>query len=427
MAHSPDQTPLPGASRAGAAPPASARVAGYLLERLLGSGANSAVYRAIDERLGRRVALKVFSDTLTPQTRERFLREVGQVRDLQHPNLVMVYSAGENLGVAWAAMELMSASLSHELLQRGRFSANDLRAVVRDACLGLDAVRARGIMHRDIKPSNLLRGGDGTVKVADFGLANDLSRELNLAATDAVLGTAWYVSPEQAAGNAVGVASDLYSLGATLYHLAAGRPPFDSANALDVIIRHAIEPAPPLPEDVPAAMTRLITWLLDKDPAKRPRDYHAVLSALDDGEPIDGDPDSAATFTQSLLAAARAALQLGRGRRVRSLLEPLVQAHEEGWTQAGFLLATALEASQAPDEARAILEDIVTNASGDEDRALALWNLGRLAEKACALERAVEIYSRLKAIALPRTPVALLDARIAHLSNRHRDRATRPA
>lgn len=418
MAHSPEPSPLDrGATPAGATPPGQARVGGYLLERPIATGASGTVHRALDEQFGRRVALKMLSESALPQARERFLSNVRTIAGLQHPNVVLLLGAGEDRGVAWAAMELMPASLSQELHQRGRFSAGDLRAIVRDVCLGLDAASRRGIVHGDIKPSNLMRSADGTVKVADFGLAKDLSLELNLAAGDAVFGTPWYLSPEVAAGTPAGVASDLYSLGAALYHLAAGRPPFDSANVLDVIVRHAIEPVPPLPDDVPPSMARLIMALLEKNPAQRPGDYQAVLVALDAGDQVDGDPDSTGALTQTLLAAARASLQLGRGRRVRSLLEPIVSAHDEGWTQAGFLLARALEESQAVNEARQILDDIVANAACHEDRALALWNLGRLAEKE-SFERAVEIYSRIKTISTPRFPLALLDARIARLRNR---------
>lgn len=425
MAHSPEPSPLDrDATRLGAALPGDARVGGYLIERPIASGASGTVYRALDERLGRRVALKVLSDSALPQARERFVRDVRVIAGLQHPNVVLLLGSGEDRGVAWAAMELMPTSLSQELHQRGRFSAGDLCAIVRDVCLGLDAACRRGIVHGDIKPSNLLRSADGSVKVADFGLAKDLSLELNLAAGAAVFGTPWYLSPEVAAGTPAGTTSDLYSLGATLYHLASGRPPFDSANVLDVIVRHAIEPVPPLPDDVPPSMARLIMSLLDKDPDRRPGDYQAVLAALDDGDQVVGDADSTGALTRTLLAAARAALQLGRGRRVRSLLEPIVSAHDEGWTRAGFLLVTALEDAHALNEARAILDDIVANAACREDRALALWNLGRIAEKESAFERAIAIYSDIKTISTPRFPLALLEARIARLRSRA---ATPPA
>ena len=415
MAHSPDS-----------APAGKDRLAGYLIERAIASSATGAVYRAIDERLGRRVALKVLTESALAPARERFLREVSRIAGLRHPNVLLFYDAGQNRGVAWAAMELMPASLSQELHQRGRFSTGDLRAVVRDVCLGLDAAWKRGIVHRDIKPSNLLRAEDGTVKVADFGLAKDLSLELNLSAADVVLGTPWYVSPEQAAGKPVGVASDLYSLGATVYHLAAGRPPFASANALDVIVRHAIEPVPPLPDDLPPSLRSLIMWLLEKDPATRPANYQAVLKALDDGDHAEGDTPTGG-LAGSVIAAAYAALQLGRGKRVRSLLEPVVKARGRDWVRAGFLLASAMEHSQAAGDARKILDDIAANAACNEERALALWNLGRLAEKEGTADRAVEMYSRIKTIPALRLPTAPLDARIARLRNRGADPATPPA
>jgi len=433
----PDQDPGsldPEATHFSDAPASRLRIGGYLIERPIASGASGVVYRALDERLDRIVALKVLKDDAFPQARERFLREVRMVAGIQHPNVVLLYGAGEDHGVAWAAMELMPASLSQELQRSGVFDGDAIRAVARDVCLGLEAVASHGIVHRDIKPSNLLRSADGRVKVADFGLAKDLAIELNLTAADVVLGTPWYVSPEQASGKTVGVASDLYSLGATLYHLAAGHPPFDSKNALDVIVRHAIEPVPPLPSAVPETIARLIMWMLEKDPARRPNGYQAVLAALDAGVIDSPGPDDVLppsmpvpgdALAASAVAAARAAMHMGRTRRVQSLLEPIVQERRTGWVQAGFVLAKALEDSTAFSSARSVLEAIADAAAGNEDRALALWNLGRLAEKesAAALGRAIEIYSRIGDLSTSRFPKALLDARIARLQARNDERS----
>jgi hypothetical protein len=410
------------------------RIGGYLIERPIASGASGVVYRARDERLGRTVALKVLKDDAFPQARERFLREVRLVAGIQHPNVVLLYGAGDDHGVAWAAMELMPSSLSQELQRNGVFGADAIRSVGRDVCLGLDAVASRGIVHRDIKPSNLLRSAEGTVKVADFGLAKDLAIELNLTAQDVVLGTPWYVSPEQASGKPVGVASDLYSLGATLYHLLSGHPPFDSRNALDVIVRHAIEPVPPLPADVPESISRLVMWMLEKDPARRPGGYQVVLAALDasaidaggvddiipPSTPVEGD-----ALAASAIAAARAAMEMGRTKRVQSLLEPIVHDRRTGWVQAGFVLAKALEDSASFANARSVLEAIAERATVNEDRALALWNLGRLAEKesTAAIDRAIEIYSRIGDLSTSRFPKPLLDARIARLQARHDERS----
>ena len=415
-------------------PASRLRIGGYLIERPIASGASGVVYRAIDERLNRIVALKVLKEDAIPQARQRFLREVRLVAGIQHPNVVLLYGAGEDNGAAWAAMELMPASLSQELQRNGPFAPDAIRHVTRDVCLGLDAVASQGIVHRDIKPSNLLRSPDGRVKVADFGLAKDLAIELNLTAEDVVLGTPWYVSPEQASGKAVGIASDLYSLGATLYHLLTGRPPFDSKNALDVIVRHAIEPVPPLPAEVPEPIARLVMWLLEKDPSRRPASYQAVLAALDQDSidvagaddalpapaPVEGD-----ALAASAVAAARAAMNMGRTKRVQTLLDPIVNERRTGWVQAGFVLARAFEDSSAFANAREVLEKIAASAAQNEDRALALWNLGRLAEKesAAALDRAIEIYGRIGDLSTSRCPKALLDARIARLQARHDERS----
>ena len=171
-----------------------------------------------------------------------------------------------------------------------------------------------------------------------------------------ILGTPLYLSPEQAAGRASGPAADLYSLGATLYHLIAGHPPFQSTSALDVIVRHAIEPPPPLPPDVPAPVARLIGQLLEKDPARRPPDYATVIGALDrllEGgrrtrrarEHEAGRRGARRRLSASLLAAARGALELGRPKRAHALLEPVVRERGGGWVQAAFLLANSLEES----------------------------------------------------------------------------------
>jgi hypothetical protein len=430
MASQPDaESQDPDATRLSPASASRPRIAGYVIERPIASGASGVVYRATDEQLGRPVALKVLRENAFPHARERFLREVRMIAGLQHPNVVLLYGAGEDHGVAWAAMELMPHSLSQELQQSGRFAAETLRAVARDVCQGLDAVWKQGIVHRDIKPSNLLRGSSGVVKVADFGLAKDLALELNLTAADVVLGTPWYVSPEQAAGKAVGCASDLYSLGATLYHLAAGRPPFESSNALDVIVRHAIEPVPPLPPDVPESIARLILHLLEKDPAKRPADYQAVLAVLAGDVPGDepdvmmtasGDPGPGDGMSASLLGAARAAVEMGRSERAKKLLEPIIEKRSPGWVRAAFLLVSALEDSQRLPEAGRLLEQVTAEAANADDRALALWTLGRLAERESrdALTRAVAIYQRIGDVSSTRFPKTLLDARIARLERR---------
>ncbi len=406
---------------------------GYRIQGPIAVGGMATVYRALDERLGRSVALKVLKGG-DADARARFLREVRVVAALQHANIVMLYGAGEEGDTTWAAMELLPHSLSHELHQKGRFSTADTCAAGRDACRGLEAAAMRGIVHRDIKPSNLLRDQSGSVKVADFGLAKDLALDLHLTTPGVILGTPLYSSPEQALGKAVGVQSDLYSLGATLYHLVAGHPPFQSSNALDTLVRHAIEPPPPLPADVPAALARLILGLLAKEPAQRPAAYATVIASLDAClDPAADDPalsgpaeptehERGDGMSASLLGAARAAVQMGRSERARTLLEPIVQQRSTGWVSAAFLLASSLEGSRKLADAGRLLDQVAADASHADDRALALWTLGRLAEQesATALARAVDIYQRIGDISSTRFPQALLEARIKRLTKRHR-------
>lgn len=440
MADSPDPTRTVSdtptvASDAAAAPfmVAGAALGGYRIQGLIAVGGMATVYRALDERLGRVVALKVLKGG-DADARARFIREVRVVAGLQHANIVMLYGAGEEGDMTWAAMELLPHSLSHELHQKGRLTPAAVCHAGRDACRGLEAAAARGIVHRDIKPSNLLRDHSGSVKVADFGLAKDLSLDLHLTTPGVILGTPLYSSPEQALGKAVGVQSDLYSLGATLYHLVAGHPPFQSANALDTLVRHAVEAPPPLPGDVPAPLARLILNLLAKEPRQRPASYAAVIDALDAcldpaaedaPQPLPAEPgarEQGDGMSASLLGAARAALEMGRSERARSLLEPVVQKRSPGWVSAAFLLASSLEASQRLADAGQLLEQVAAEAGHADDRALALWTLGRLAEQesAAALSRAVNIYERIAAVSSTRFPRALLEARIERLARRQR-------
>jgi hypothetical protein len=194
-------------------------------------------------------------------------------------------------------------------------------------------------------------------------------------------------------------------------------------------VRHAIEPPPALPADIPAALARLTMQLLEKDPSRRPADYATVVAALDAFESIDADEQELGALgpyeaepsdgvAASLIAAARAANELGRLKRVQALLEPLVKERGPGWVRAGFMLAEALEGAGDTAAAQTILESIASEARIDDDRALALWSLGRLAEResAAALQRAVEHYQRVAGVSTSRFPKQLLQARIDRLT-----------
>jgi hypothetical protein len=407
-----------------------ARLGAYLIDSRIASGGMGVVYRAKDVTLERPVALKVLAAGATAEARQRFLREVQVVAGLVHPHVVALYAAGEEQGHAYAAMELLPGSLAHELARRGRLPWRDALLVVRDACLGLEAGWSRGIVHRDVKPSNLLRDDSGSVKVADFGLAKDISRDLDLTAPGLVLGTPLYVSPEQAAGTRLDFRADLYSLGATLFHLLAGHPPFTASTPLELIVRHAVEPAPHLGDEYPSGVRALVARLLEKDPARRFASYAdaqaeiaAVLDRGDEG-PVAARPaltDSKADpLAASQLAAARAAMDLGRGKRAREILERLVGERSGVWADASFLLATVHEQSGDLAGAAGVLERVAAETKNADVRAFALWSLGKVAEAeaGAAVQRAIAAYAQVLDVSSTAFPKALLEARIAQLKRR---------
>ena len=411
--------------------PAGYRLGAYLIESRIASGGMGVVYRAKDVTLDRLVALKVLAAGATTDARQRFLREVQLVAGLVHPQVVALYAAGEEQGHAFAAMELLPGSLAHELARRGRLPWQEALAAARDACRGLDAGWTRGIVHRDVKPSNLLRDERGGVKVADFGLAKDISRDLDLTAAGMVLGTPLYVSPEQASGKRADFRADLYSLGATLFHLLSGRPPFAADTPLELIVRHAVEPAPRLADEFPPAVRTLVARLLEKDSARRPESYAAVIdaigAALDAGGAVEPAPvrtapsdSSADALSSSQLAAARAAMDLGRGKRAKEILERLVGERSGVWADASFLLASVHEQSGDLAGAASVLERVAADTKNADVRAFALWSLGKVAEAeaGAAVQRAVSAYAQVLEVSSTAFPKALLEARIEHLKRR---------
>ena len=411
--------------------PAGSRLGAYLIESRIAVGGMGVVYRAKDVTLERPVALKVLAAGATADARQRFLREVQVVAGLVHPHVVALYAAGEEQGHAFAAMELLPGSLAHELARRGRLPWREALLVLRDACLGLEAGWSRGIVHRDVKPSNLLRDDSGGVKVADFGLAKDISRDLDLTAPGLVLGTPLYVSPEQAAGARLDFRADLYSLGATLFHLLAGHPPFTANTPLELIVRHAVEPPPHLGDEFPSGVRALVARLLEKDPARRFASYAdlqaemaAVLDRGDEGPVATARPvlsDSKADpLAASQLAAARAAMDLGRGKRAREILERLVGERSGVWADASFLLATVHEQSGDLAGAAGVLERVAAETKNADVRAFALWSLGKVAEAeaGAAVQRAIAAYAQVLGVSSTAFPKALLEARIAQLKRR---------
>ena len=263
-----------------------ATIDAYIVISLLGKGGMGEVYKARDIRLGRLVALKIVSE-LWGRDEEfavRFDREARAASALSHPNVAQVYWAGRFEGRPYFAMEYVDGrSLAEVLRGDGRLAGRTGLSYLRQTCDGLRAALAKGIIHRDIKPANLMLDGAGQIKIVDFGLARRVAGDATLSRSDSVLGTPRYMSPEQALGRPVDHRSDIYSLGATFYHLFAGEPPFDAPTPLALMMQHVNEQLPSLKvrnPHVPAQVCALVHRMLAKRPEDRYQSYDDVLADL---------------------------------------------------------------------------------------------------------------------------------------------------
>ncbi|GAA3423735.1 hypothetical protein GCM10018953_09180 [Streptosporangium nondiastaticum] len=238
----------------------------------IATGGMGEVWRARDELLGREVAVKLLRRHVAadPDFRERFRMEARIAAGLSDPGIAQVFDYGEADDVAYLVMELVPGdSLATILKRSGRLSVEDTLDMVEQTARALAAAHRSGIIHRDIKPGNLLVTETGTVKITDFGIARALEAA-PMTQTGTVLGTAQYVSPEQASGERLTVATDVYSLGVVAYECLAGRPPFVSETQVAIALMHIGQEPPPLPESVPQAVRDLVMRCLAKDPGSRP-------------------------------------------------------------------------------------------------------------------------------------------------------------
>jgi eukaryotic-like serine/threonine-protein kinase len=257
-----------------------------LIERIAAGGMGE-VWRGNDQMLGRPVAVKLLSAAHAgdEQFRARFRAEARYAAALSHPGIARVYDYGESspLGGPYLVMELVDGEPLSAILDReGRLPPEATLDIVSQAARALDVAHQAGIVHRDIKPGNLLITADGITKITDFGIAKARSAQASqLTATGIVMGTALYVSPEQATGAEVTGASDIYSLGVVAYECLAGEPPFMAEQPLAIAIMHKHDPVPPLPYDIPAPVSDLVMAMLAKSPEARPETARHVADRAD--------------------------------------------------------------------------------------------------------------------------------------------------
>jgi eukaryotic-like serine/threonine-protein kinase len=322
----------------------------YEVGRLLGAGGMAEVFEGRDRLLARRVAIKVLQAQFVrdPSFLIRFKREAQAAASLSHPNIVGVYDTGSEDGTHFIVMEYVDGRTLKDVIRaEGPLYPERAAEICADVCSALVAAHARGLIHRDIKPGNVMLTPDGKVKVMDFGIARATTSE-TITQTAAVVGTAQYISPEQAQGQAVDYRSDLYSLGCCLYEMLTGTVPFTGATPVAIAYRHVREdPTPPrmLNADVPAPLEAICLKAMAKLPDNRYQtaaEFQSDLERFRNGQPVQATPllDAAAT-TQAISrgnAGADPTAMLG-GATAADYAEPY---EEERRTSVGWIVVSVL-------------------------------------------------------------------------------------
>jgi serine/threonine protein kinase len=299
----------------------------YEMGPRLGVGGMSTVVSAFDERLEREVAIKLLAEHLADDDQfvARFRREALAAARLVHPNIVQVFDFGldERSHRHYIAMELVRGQSGAEILRdEGVLEVREALSIVGQACRGLEYAHRNGVVHRDVKPGNLLRGEDGVVKLADFGIAKAISEESSITQVGSVLGTAAYLAPEQAAGEQAGPAADLYALGVVTYQLLSGRLPYEAQSLTELALKQQREVPPRLDELNPEVTPQLalaVDRALALDPRQRPASADDLRHSLADGVRGVGPATSAtrvagpATTATSVRAPATGATSVARG------------------------------------------------------------------------------------------------------------------
>ena len=257
----------------------------YEITQLLGEGGMSYVYKAIDKQLQRTVAIKTLKPNYVEQEKfvERFKREAQTAANLNHPNIVQIFDWGISDEPFFVMEYIEGNTLTSIIANKKTISMNDILFIGAHVASGLQAAHMKGLVHRDIKPGNIMITPEGKVKVTDFGIVSLQNEESDITKTGSILGTASYISPEQAQGKPVSKESDLYSLGTVLYELIAGRPPFEGDTPIATATKHITDKPEKLNiyrADIPKGIENAVLKLLHKYPKdrfKNAEDLRAIL------------------------------------------------------------------------------------------------------------------------------------------------------
>ncbi len=321
----------------------------YEIGELLGYGGMAEVHKGKDVRLGRDVAVKVLRADLArdPSFQNRFRREAQAAAGLNHPSIVAVYDTGEDDGPAghtpYIVMEFVEGRTLREVLKvEGQLPARQAMEITAEVCAALDFSHRSGIVHRDIKPGNVMITNAGAVKVMDFGIARALADDAaTVTATAAVIGTAQYLSPEQARGESVDARSDVYSTGCLLYELLTGHPPFTGDSPVAVAYQHVRE-NPQVPSSVnhvvPPALDSIVMKALAKNPLNRYQtaaEMRADLQRALAGQSVEAESVMTDAQRTQFIAAARPVAKQG-------VLTPIYDDEDDTAHHRGALIWTAV-------------------------------------------------------------------------------------
>ena len=382
------------------------RMGNFLLLELLGKGGMGAVYRGLDETLGRYVAIKVMRRSLAADRQfvENFLREARAAAALSHPNVVQVYSCGEWRGQPYIVMELVDGGRLDEEIAKGE-PMDEVRAleIALDVAEGLRAASQIGLVHGDIKPANILFDSKGTAKVADFGLARFAKREPD---SKEIWGTPYYIAPEKARGEKTDHRADIYSLGATIYHALGAKPPFEGETATDVVLARLKNPAIGLRVIRPSLQPEtadVVARMLEADPFMRYPTYESLIADLREALRIAkqqsrGSPAARRRARTNMIVAVGIPAVLVLGVSLAVVLS-LIQLHRGRRSIAEHkpAVAGAEQHPQTPTPTeergvRAVLDPFADSAVAAIDQAVALVSRGKCL---AAQERLQRLYDSL--------------------------------